>query len=159
MKKILILCLLALMVFGVASVSFAATEGRTATNVRRARDLSSAVAITDGASGYTADVDSDGDLSIVPGAKSVVSSIGGADTQLITGACTVYSITVTAPTAGDYALFYDNTSATGDPIFDIKIGTNNSTEHLALPAGATFNNGVYLDRNDTGVSVTVVYDQ
>lgn len=81
-------------------------------------------------------------------------------TQMVTGHCRVQSITIggTGTTAGDYALVYDNTSATGTPIFEISVGTAKDTRQLVFRA-AQFVTGIFVDSNSDSVTVTIEYTQ
>ncbi len=95
---------------------------------------------------------------VTKGYPSKYGVFNNADTQIKSGACTVYGITVTGTSAGDYVLIYDNPSAAGVPEFDIKVGTAADTKVLPFPEGITFSRGIYVDCKDTFQVGTVIYD-
>lgn len=105
----------------------------------------------------TATVDTNGAL-LTRISDSTYAYLDNADGVAVTGASKVYSITVTGTNAGDYALVYDALTATGDPEFDIKVGTAADTKTISIPGGVKFNTGVYIDFKDTFQVATVVYD-
>lgn len=165
MRKIFILSLL--IIFGYASLAFCAAVESTAVTGRHAQvagaGIESVVAVADGSSGYVADVDVRGSLSTREYPKQVASSTGGTllnGTALVSGACYVYSITISGPgtAAGDYVLIYDAASATGTPKFEASVGTAKDTNDISIPGGAIFSTGVFADANSTMVHCAVVYD-
>jgi len=79
-------------------------------------------------------------------------------TQMITGQCNLQSITVTNAVAGGYVLFYDNTSATGTPKYDIAVGTANSSVTLRLNH-TEIATGIFADANNSTSFVTIEYTQ
>lgn len=137
--------------------SNAFADGTSAKNLRK---VSSGVAVCDGADGWCTDVDSSGRMEVKDvAAGGSIKNVQEGDEIAITGAAKVYSITVTGATAGDTALLYDALSATGFPIFDIKVGTNNSTVSVPLGKnGVAVSTGLYVDVTDADVDVAVVYE-
>lgn len=164
MKK---LFLSLLVIFGCVSLAFGAAVETTAVTARSASvstgGIEQVVAVADGSSGYVADVDVRGSVSTREYPKQLASSTGSTlntGTGLVTGACYVYSITISGPgtTALDNVLIYDALTATGTPKFEASIGTAGETLTISIPGGVKFATGVFADSNSDLVHCAVVYD-
>lgn len=123
----------------------------------------SIVGVADLSNGYTQNIDSDGAAFVMEKSAAITSSTGltlNTGTALYTGAARVKSITVggVGTSAGDYVLIYDNTSATGTPVFEASVGTAKDTNHIVIPGGADFSTGIFADSNSDNVHVAVSYD-
>lgn len=164
MKKIFIVTLLVM--FGCISLSFADAVETTTATARTASvsasGIEQVVAIADGASGYTQNIDVRGSASVREYPKKIASSTGAtlnAGTALVTGACYVASISISGlTTAGDYVIIYDALSATGTPKFEISAGTAKDTNNIVIPGGAIFATGVFADSNADVVFCSIAYD-
>lgn len=153
-RRLFVLCLLILSL--IAMPAFAATNARTATI---ANGINQVVGVADLSTGNTQEVDTDGSAQVQGEPLSYSFERGDSDAEL-SGACVIHGLVVQAPTAGDYVLVYDALTATGDPVFDIKIGVNDSIETVSLPqGGVTFSTGVTLDATDDDVTTTLIYEQ
>jgi len=145
------LFLIALLVMGLAGVSFADSSRSIGGGTEQY------VSITDASSGTAAEVSSSGAVNTVGKSKAVTLQTG--DGLIYTGACNIQTLVFSGVTEADYVQVYDALTATGTPKFDIKMGTASNTIVLPL-GGAPFATGIYADTsavNGTGV-VTVVYD-
>lgn len=70
------------------------------------------------------------------------------DSAMVTNACKITSIHVTAQSAGGIACLYDNASAaSGTVLADISVGTDEDTIIWQAPVGMFIeaDNGIYLD--------------
>ena len=87
-------------------------------------------------------------------------SISGSG-YLYEGECFVQSVSMYAPTAGDFSTIYNddqsNPQTNEDLEFELAIGTNTSIASIDA-GGAYFNEGIYVHATDTDVLTTVVYD-
>jgi hypothetical protein len=168
MKKIFSLVVIAALILGLTTPSFAARSSATkARTASIANGISYGVTLAD-TNGDCVSVNSQGNLEVTEnGEKTIAVSYegmagGAADGQeaLITSACSVYSITVTGVDAGDYAAIYDAASAPSgatEPKFDPKVDTANGTTQLTFPGGAKFDSGLYVYAADGDVITSVTY--
>lgn len=168
MKRLLSFFIIAAVILGLATPLFAArSSARKARTVSMADGISYAVTIAD-ASGDCVTVDTAGNLEVTEnGEKDIAVSYEGlaggsqdGTEALISGACSVYSITVTGVDAGDFAAIYDATSApsTGtEPKYDPKVDTANGSTQLTFPGGAQFDTGIYIVAADADVITSVTY--
>jgi len=164
MKRIFILSLL--VIFGCTGLLFAAAVETTTATARTASvsasGIEQVVAVADGASGYTQNIDVRGSASVREYPKQIASSTGltlNTGVALVTGACYVASISMSGiTTAGDYVLIYDALSATGTPKFEISAGTAKDTTNIVIPGGAIFATGVFADSNANVVFCSIAYD-
>ncbi len=148
MKKFI---LIALLVMAIPGLCFAVDTSRSIGG-----GTEQYVSITDASSGAAAEVSSSsGALNMAGRAQAITRSSG--DGLIYTGACRVQSFVITGVTAGDVALIYDAVTATGTPIFDIKVGTAVDTKVISC-YGAPFATGIYVDATDTDVITTAIYD-
>lgn len=108
-------------------------------------------------SGNTAEIDSDGSVSVKEYPLPSVSGFGD-QAALVSGACVVKNIIVNGVSAGDSAYIYDALTVTGTPIFDITVGTALDTKVVPIPGGRSFSTGVSIDATDSDVKTTIVYD-
>lgn len=162
MKK-LILALLS--VVAMAGVSFADATFTTTTNAKGGNADYGYGAQVDQTNGYTQRIDSEGAGYSMEKVKEVVELIDSGDlatgTTVKSGACRFYGITVggSNSAAGDYALVYDATSATGTPKFDIATGTAKNNVILNIDGGVKFTTGIFVKGSATTTAVaTVWYD-
>ena len=153
-KKLFILCLLVILPAAIA-------QADTARRGSFAEGFMGAVAVSDVSSGTVAEVDSAGNLRVAN--KTTKTSADGAalntGTALVSGAAYVQSITMSgfSTTAGDYVLIYDDTAATGEPDFEITVGT--AKETVTIPCyGAYFSTGVFADSNSDAVFCAITYN-
>lgn len=95
-------------------------------------------------------------------AKSVASLEGGdADAVAVSGGDVLYSVAVTGVGAGDWAVLYFGSTTSGTFIIDVKVGAANDTTFIPFgDSGIALDstNDIYVERVDTDVSVTLVYD-
>lgn len=92
-------------------------------------------------------------------------AIDNADSSatLVHGACTVFEITVTGVSVGDYAYIYDGTGirrgalAGANLIREIYVGTLTNSITISFPFGLKFSNDVGIKTTDTDVDVAVAY--
>ncbi len=152
MKKFILIALLVITLV-LPSFCFAADAAHA---VAVSGDIAQVVGIADGSSGAMTEVSStSGALNTAGRAQAVTRS--SSDGLIYTGACRVQSFVITGVSAGDVALIYDAATATGTPIFDIKVGTAVDTK--VIPCyGAPFSTGIYVDATDADVITTAIYD-
>ena len=120
----------------------------------------------DQTNGYTQHIDSEGAGYVMEKVNEVVELIDAGDlangTAVKSGACRFKGIAFGGgnAAAGDYALIYDASSATGTPKFDISVGTAKETIVLSIPGGVKFSTGIFVKADAvTDASVaTVWYD-
>lgn len=79
-----------------------------------------------------------------------------ADGAAYNGAATVYGVILTSGTAGDTAVLYDASSATGTPVFDVVVLANTTTK-VYIPGGVAFSTDVYVDVGGTNPTAMVIY--
>ncbi len=79
---------------------------------------------------------------------------------MITGQGNLWGVTASGDgtSAGDFALIYDDTDASGTPILEISIGTAEDTEQILLN-GANFGTGIFVEANNDLVHITLEYVQ
>ena len=171
MTKFFSIVLNLLMVFLLSSGAYAeATKARTA---MVGNGIDSCVGIGDLSSGYTAEVDSSGNLTVEiasgdtalavdsNGAASVkeahrkLASFKSTDAQVGTAAGYVYGVTVSGSTAADGLLLYNAASATGTPVIDVTLAANTTTTFF-IPGGVSFASDIYADLVGTGTA-TIYY--
>jgi hypothetical protein len=157
-----------LVIFGCFGLSFAAAVETTTASARVAGvstgGVEQVVAVADGASGYTQNIDVRGSASVREYPKQIASVTGldlsGGKAALVSGECYISGIVVSGPAAaaGDYVLIYDALTVTGTAKFDVSIGTAKNTIPISIPGGAKFTTGVSAQSNSTAVHLTVIYD-
>jgi len=144
MKKIIFAVLALLMV---SASAFAVTLSKTVKNV------SSTVAACDGATGYCADVDSDGAVEVAEKLSSAAYETE--DATAVESAAVVKAIIFTGETAGDKVLIKDDATT----YFDISIGTAKDTKAITIPGGVSFATDVVVDMTVTSAgSCTIIYN-
>jgi len=168
MRRSFIFVLSLLVLLYCASFAFAAAVKSTTATARTASVSSSGVeqvvAVADGASGYTQNIDVRGSSSVREYPKQIVSVTGktlndGA-AALVSGECYISGIIVsgTSVTAGDYVLIYDALTVTGTAKFDISVGTAKNTIPISIPGGVKFATGVSADSSADAIHLTLIYD-
>lgn len=149
MKKLFILALLIAM----AVPCYAATK---ATQASMDKGISGGVVgVGDLSSGDTAEVSDSGSVNTVARSKAITNQNG--DGLAYTGACRIQTILVSGVSAGDSVVIYDALTATGNPKFDIFVGTAADTKVVVL-GGAPFATGIYVDATDGDVITATVLD-
>jgi len=139
--------------------AFAATKARTASY---AQGIQQVDGIADLSSGDSMEVDSYGSAQVKTGdsiAESVTGESGTLGHQIVTGAGNLQKIIISGPatSAGNYMLVYDNTSATGTPLFEITVGVAKDTNVIDCD-GAIFSTGLYVVTSADEVFGTVIYN-
>jgi len=153
MKKCLEILLVCFIGLGLS-----ASVTKSARAVNQVNDHMSVVCVGNPDDGEIAEVDNNNAL--ITAKKTVTAARIGGDGS-ITGWMSdsiLYGFSVTAPSATDYIHIYNHTSATGNPVFDIMVGTNNSTVFIPLGYGITFSTDIYIDATDAEVRTTLLYD-
>ena len=158
MKRFILIVLL-IMALAIPSFCMAADTARA---IAVGGQVESVVAIADGSSGYSVEVDSSGNLATRSGTSTVISSTGvtlNTGVALITGSKNIQAIEISGPltSAGDYVLLYDALTATGTPVFELSVGTAKDTRGINC-FGAKVTTGLFADSNDNDVFVSVVYN-
>lgn len=92
----------------------------------------------------------------IPPAKNIICVNN--DKLFRTGRTHVYGVILDGASTGDKVDLYDNTSATGNPVLEMRIGANTSSVTSAFPNGVVFATGVYADVTDSETNVTLIYD-
>lgn len=160
MRKLFALFVAAIVAISFASYVYAGSaDARTATT---GKGISQVNGLGDLSTGNTAEIDSSGNVYVRPFQQGTVVSSTGATlntgTQLITGAANIQSISLSGQgSAGDYCILYDNTSATGTPVWEISAGTAKNTVYIDAKGGAV-TNGIFADSNADTVFLSVIYD-
>lgn len=152
MKRLIILALLALLVFPV--VAFA--DATTATKARVAQvgisGVESVIAIADGVSGDTVDVETWGALRTGDFAE-LSSGVQMGDYAVLTGSGVIKSITANTSSAESFLAIYDAASATGTPVVDVQLDV--AAEQYTVPINLDVDTGIYVDYS--GAFGTVAY--
>jgi len=161
MKKLIFGILLSAMLTCPVTV-FADTTVLTARNIRTAgsdQGFSSTSAIGGARSGKVWEIDNRGN-GIVQQYAQTRGVASGIDTLIRTGAARLTSVTVagTGTSAGDKVDIYDATSITGDPVFEVSLGTAEETVHININGGLQFDTGIFVDLSALDMIVTIGYD-
>ena len=148
MKKVLSIVAVLMLL---ASSAFAAD---TIKNGKYGAYVQGGYAIADVGTGYAADVDSDGAVSVAEKVSSATTKT--ADGAAVATAAVVKAILVNATTAKDFVLIKDGTTT----VFDVAVGVAGDSRIFQIPGGVSFATDVYVDVNfgATGASVTIVYN-
>ena len=80
-----------------------------------------------------------------------------ADGLAVEGPCLVHSIIFTPGGSDQYVNVYDGRDATAGKLFAEVIAKSEETRSVSLGQGVRFDRGVYVDVQDPGDAVTIVF--
>ena len=79
------------------------------------------------------------------------------DGPVYSGRCLLHSVTLYGPGAGDSVIVYDGRDSISGKLFARFLAKVVNTEVYNFGVGVPFDQGIYLDGNDSEVETTVVF--